>query len=293
MIYEGGSGQDEEEGQELVGVDGVLDVEFGEGRDEVDEVLVGHENAGPPFAGEVVDVLFFEELEVAGLGGLEFPCEVVVGVEGLGEVGPVGDVKHDNIFKIARLEFMNSFKINPHLVILAPGEETTPVSYMMLLLSLHVTILLQEAHQSLEADIPLPLLLPLGLEGGDGLGGGVGGVLLVLWWLLRWLLGWGLGVVDLVGVGLSFALIADLIVDVGVFSCYFLVVHKQGYFTFSVAKFVSVQFHLLLRTDCLGQSLVLYQNIGPLGGKFVPLDFHISDEAITTEQSHQILLIGK
>lgn len=107
---------------------------------------------------------------MAGLGGLEFSCEVVVGIKGLGEIGSVGDVKHDNIFKIARLEFMNSFKINPHLVIFAPGEEPTPVSHMVLLLSFHVAILLEETHQPLEADIPLPLLLPLRLEGGDGLG---------------------------------------------------------------------------------------------------------------------------
>ena len=134
---------------------------------------------------------------MAGLGGLEFACKVVVGVEGLGEVGSVGDVKHDNIFKIARLEFMNSFKINPHLVIFAPGEEPTPVSHMVLFLSFHVAILLEEAHQSLEADVALPLPLPL--EGGYGLGRGVGGELLVLWWL-GWLLGWGLGVVDLISI---------------------------------------------------------------------------------------------
>jgi hypothetical protein len=76
MVYDDGSGvsrECEEEGEELVRFDRVLDIEFSEGRNQVDQILGGHEDACPVLAAEVVDVLLLEELDIAGLGSLELP----------------------------------------------------------------------------------------------------------------------------------------------------------------------------------------------------------------------------
>ena len=164
-------------------------------------------------------------------------------------------------------------------------EKPTPICNMMLFLSFQIAILLKHTHQSLEPKIGFLRFIIRGIL----IAAIVELVLIILdrwWWLL-------LIIVDiLIGVGLSFSLIANLVVDVGIFSCYFLVVYQEGYFTFSVAQFVSVQLYLLSCSQCLCQGLVFHQDVGSLGWKLVSFYLEISYETVFAEKTSEILLVG-
>lgn len=96
---------------------------------------------------------------------------------------------------------------------------------------------------------------------------------LIGWLLLRLI---RVLIVDVVGdvasgghlgdVGLSFSLVTNLVVDVRIFPCYFLVINQEGYFTFPIPQLISLHFHLLLCSHCLTYSLILNQHISSLSG---------------------------
>ena len=163
-------------------------------------------------------------------------------------------------------------------------EKPTPICNMMLFLSFQIAILLKHTHQSLEPKIGFLRFIRSIL-----IAAVVELILIILdrWWLLL------LIIVDiLIGVGLSFSLIPDLVVDVGIFSCYFLVVYQKSYFTFSVAQFVSVLLYFLSCSECLCQGLVFHKDVGSLGWKLVSFYLEISYETVFAEKTSEILLVG-
>ena len=144
------------------------------------------------------------------------------------QISSIGDVDHDDVLEIALFEFVYFLEIDTYFMIFTSSEKAAPICHMMLFLSFQIAILLKHTHQSLEPKIGFLRFIIRGIL----IAAIVELVLIILdrwWWLL-------LIIVDiLIGVGLSFSLIANLVVDVGIFSCYFLVVYQKGYFTFSVA----------------------------------------------------------
>ena len=82
------------------------------------------------------------------------------------------------------------------------------------------------------------------------------------------------------GVLLSFALVAQLVVDVGVQPGYFVIIDQDGDFALPVAQLLSLLLHFFAGAQGLHQSFVLDQDVGSLGGELVSLDFQIADMAI-------------
>ena len=128
---------------------GVFDIEFGQRGQQIDQILVGHEYACSFFATEVVNVVFFENLLLAGLGGFELACEVVpLTVQGLAEVRSVEDLE----VELVQFDgfWVDADEVHSYFMGFVSIDKPTPVSDVMFLFHLRISgVLVEYAHNAL------------------------------------------------------------------------------------------------------------------------------------------------
>lgn len=183
----------------------------------------------------------------------------------------VGYVQHYDVFEVTWLELVDPDKVHTYFEVLVPGNETTPVSNLMLLFSLHVSVLVQKAHQTLKTHFALTLTSERRLRVSSSCG--IEAVKLLILLLNDLVLLLLLPVVasspsstHLDTICLSFPLIPDLVVDIRKLPGNFLVINQQSDLTLSITQSIPIEFHLLLSPNCLCYGLVLHQDISPLSG---------------------------
>lgn len=91
---------------------------------------------------------------------------------------------------------------------------------------------------------------------------------------------------------LPLSLISQLIVDVWIQTCNLVVINQYSYLALPIPQLLPLLLHLLPRAESLGKGLVLNQDIGSLGWKFISLHLDVSNVSVPAENRWKVLLIG-